>query len=1034
VSKLLIGLVTSPNEESQQLTELLLTLGIEVTYNIAPNAIETQHIEDSEVNAWLLNVDDDHWDDKIDELLDESDASIYFNEPGALEKQTHPKFWCKKLVDRLYELTGISQTDTEPTADTEVINSTESERSSDDLAVDPVIVEPVAANPETDNSDTEQPTVEDTNDDKSSMQSWTIEPDKTSEPVKSPEEPLATGENLNSALQELEINSIGLPSEIAAELVSELEEISPDLDSSIDDSEALDEQIEITAPLDLSDDFSDIDEPIELDELSEINLSEIDSEPEQIELGEIDSGIESSDRLPSIELDESLQQEVPNVSDSDSDITIESENNSEPAEDKQQQVNLGDTEESHDLTSAEETIEIGNEILELASQSKETVLEESEVVEDEIGQEVGQDFDTAGFEEIDFSNSSIPVLESVRENDESSLESVYDVDSKEQEQEQEQEQESDDESFETESEIEQEPQVPLADFDMLETEGPADDIDFGLALELESENEVSSADAPITLEESVELAVEKGQQEANSDMGSFEQAFDQSSNENDAQSIQELSLESMEPQQESLQEPSFISDDEMTIESLEPVPDDLVEQDLGAGLELESIEQPAVSGRAVFIEEEDEPLPTSAEESSPIEENQPSLDDGGLSLESIGEEATTGRAQYKIDGEEVDDSPISSAQIENNETEQAQSDEIAIEDVLNENETDNFEQFELSETDLPDVTPEMQSELSLDPIELDQSQPLIDESSQQSLEEIEDLTSEGSELSLDELPLDEREDDTLAFSLEDTLDTPLSDSETDSQLESSDDDISADSITEDELSELTVEQHPDLLEQPEEEELFEIPMLDDAAMGVDFNVVNPVSTSTQLGNCWLIGASLGGPAAVKRFLQGLPADINASFVIAQHIDENFLPVLADILTGSSHFDVVVANGSNDMSPGKVYLAPLKGKLIFLQDGSMLVDRSQKWSEPYSPCIDDVIESMSSIYKEKSGAIIFSGMGQDGLNGAKKMKEAGGAIWAQSVDTCANSSMPEAVINANIASVIAAPEVLAERLSRLIKSK
>ena len=100
---------------------------------------------------------------------------------------------------------------------------------------------------------------------------------------------------------------------------------------------------------------------------------------------------------------------------------------------------------------------------------------------------------------------------------------------------------------------------------------------------------------------------------------------------------------------------------------------------------------------------------------------------------------------------------------------------------------------------------------------------------------------------------------------------------------------------------------------------------------------------------------------------------------------------------------------------------------------MLVDRSQKWSEPYSPCIDDVIESLSAVYKEKSGAIIFSGMGQDGLNGAKKMKALGGQIWAQSVDTCANPSMPDAVISEQLTDVVASPEMLAEQLAAHLAS-
>ncbi|MCW9018033.1 MAG: chemotaxis protein CheB, partial [Kangiellaceae bacterium] len=101
------------------------------------------------------------------------------------------------------------------------------------------------------------------------------------------------------------------------------------------------------------------------------------------------------------------------------------------------------------------------------------------------------------------------------------------------------------------------------------------------------------------------------------------------------------------------------------------------------------------------------------------------------------------------------------------------------------------------------------------------------------------------------------------------------------------------------------------------------------------------------------------------------------------------------------------------------------------DGSMLVDHSQKWSGPYSPCIDDVIESVSQAYGDIAGAIIFSGMGQDGLNGARKMREKGGQVWAQSVDTCANASMPQAIIEGGQADFIGSPEELAQKLVQLL---
>ncbi len=177
MSKLSIGLVTSPSEESDQLIKLLEELGIEITYHISPDEIKPEHIQAENLNVWLLNVNDDDWHDNIDQLLDESEASIYFNEPGNLSKQSHPQYWCKNLVSRLYELTGIDESSPEASA-------------------------------------------------KVSAEAPQVEPQ---------------GDSLTSALDELETNSVGIPSEIAADLVSELETISPELEASIEESSAIDE-------------------------------------------------------------------------------------------------------------------------------------------------------------------------------------------------------------------------------------------------------------------------------------------------------------------------------------------------------------------------------------------------------------------------------------------------------------------------------------------------------------------------------------------------------------------------------------------------------------------------------------------------------------------------------------------------------------------------------------------------------------------------------------------------------------------------
>ena len=212
----------------------------------------------------------------------------------------------------------------------------------------------------------------------------------------------------------------------------------------------------------------------------------------------------------------------------------------------------------------------------------------------------------------------------------------------------------------------------------------------------------------------------------------------------------------------------------------------------------------------------------------------------------------------------------------------------------------------------------------------------------------------------------------------------------------------------------------------EDSEIFEIPLLEDTANDVEFEDREDkrLLYSTP---CWVIGASLGGPAAVKQFIECIPKDINASFIVAQHIDENFLPVLKEILTESSHLDVSIAQGVSELKAGKLYIAPLKGKIVFLKEGSILVDHSQKWSGPYSPCINDVVESTGVAYGPMSGAIIFSGMGDDGLLGARKMRKNGGLVWAQSPDTCADSSMPSSVIDNGEVDYVGTPEELAQNL-------
>lgn len=794
MSKLSIGLVTSPSEESNQLIELLEILGVEIAFHISPNEISNEHIQAETLNVWLLNVNDDDWHDNIDQLLDESEASIYFNEPGNLSKQSHPKYWCQNLVSRLYELTGLK----------------EESQQADDLT----------SKVETDAQE-------------NSVDSGNIQQNSEQEIQ------AASQDSLTSALDELESNSVGLPSDIAADLVSELESISPELEFSIDEPAIIVPQLEESE-----------------------HLLEIEEQPSELEIGVL-SDFDEESKSP--------------ITEESYDIADET-------------ISLDDDDEMIPMLEDEESIPM--------------LIDSNENVENSV-------------DEFDLSNPVNSVLESARESEPSLFESVYDVNS---------EPESSNEKNEKEELLAvTEDFIDDLDKELLETsEVQPESIEFDL---LGNPNSLSD-----------ELSLEDMNDDQEFEVASEELS---DSNESDEYDLSEFSLESMEDEEQQLSK-----------------------------------------GKAVYLDDDSELAASSSDE--PKEES--TYDEGGLTLELMdGElEAPTGKATFVIDDEPKE------SEIQN---------ELPASPKLE----------ELSDRELTDEPEDELAHLTLE-LQEDNGSPVEQQTQPEELAE-KSLMAEENEFLEDSFEQSESE----KFQEPELIE----EMEFIEVLESSESTDSTEGLLD--FEQVTLDQ--------DESETFEIPMLDDAAMGLQFDEpAKPSYQPAELGSCWVIGASLGGPAAVKRFLQSLPEDINCSFIIAQHIDENFLPVLADILTTSSSFEVKVANGSNPMSPGKIYLAPLKGKIIFLQDGSMLVDHSQKWSEPYSPCIDDVIESVSAVYKEKSGAIIFSGMGQDGLNGSQKMKALGGTIWAQSVDTCANGSMPDAVIAADLTSVVESPEMLAEQLA------
>ncbi len=178
-------------------------------------------------------------------------------------------------------------------------------------------------------------------------------------------------------------------------------------------------------------------------------------------------------------------------------------------------------------------------------------------------------------------------------------------------------------------------------------------------------------------------------------------------------------------------------------------------------------------------------------------------------------------------------------------------------------------------------------------------------------------------------------------------------------------------------------------------------------------------------NVWALGASIGGPPAVKRFLAALPAGTPAAFVLSQHIGGNFVAMLATQLDRACGLNVAIAHDGQRLREGDVALVPVGSDVSF--DGEGLLRLLPANAGPYAPSIDATMAAVAAGFGDRAGAVLFSGMGRDGLRGAHAVVEAGGEVWCQAPESCVVSSMVDAVTAMCLSSRSGSDEDLAAAL-------
>lgn len=179
-------------------------------------------------------------------------------------------------------------------------------------------------------------------------------------------------------------------------------------------------------------------------------------------------------------------------------------------------------------------------------------------------------------------------------------------------------------------------------------------------------------------------------------------------------------------------------------------------------------------------------------------------------------------------------------------------------------------------------------------------------------------------------------------------------------------------------------------------------------------------------NIWVLGASLGGPQAVRQFLAAVKEDLPVAFVLAQHIGANHISLLAEQLNRVTPFTVLPGRAGHLIRHHEVILTPAENDIKITDDGYLSLIPAQE-NAIYSPSIDNVMSAVADHYGNMAGTIIFSGMGDDGATGCEAIAKHGGIVWAQDVDSCVISSMPDQARKTSTVTFSANPRALAEKL-------
>lgn len=184
-------------------------------------------------------------------------------------------------------------------------------------------------------------------------------------------------------------------------------------------------------------------------------------------------------------------------------------------------------------------------------------------------------------------------------------------------------------------------------------------------------------------------------------------------------------------------------------------------------------------------------------------------------------------------------------------------------------------------------------------------------------------------------------------------------------------------------------------------------------------------------NVVVIGASTGGPIAVRELLGALPANFPAAVIVVQHMPEMFTNIFASQINQQIPLHVKEAATGDTLQPGRVLIAPgdwhllLEGKTVRLVQGPKI--------RGFRPSVDVTMQSVAQQIGLNLAGVILTGMGSDGSIGLASIRARGGRTFAQDALSSVVNGMPQAAIDRGVVEVVDTPQGLARRLCSVFAS-